>query len=354
MKSLGFILSYLATPPARRSVRILSWMLGIFVVAVGAYSAVIHQIMGYEGQRHTWPTAVYWTVVTMSTLGYGDIAFESDLGRTFSVVVLLSGSAFILVLLPFTFIQFVFVPWMDSTQRARAPRRLGDEVDGHVILTALGPIEEALIERLRRLGTPYVVIISDLEEALRMHDEDYDVMVGEMDDPAAFRAARVERSVLVATLGDTTNTNIAFTVREISDSVAIVATANAEASVDILPDGRTHVVGAHARCELPKTVARRLSAAKVCDKPRLFWRFDRLLAVGTPSPGDRLGRWHAAESGKTGQRSSGAPVGAQAAHLDVFAAARSVEYMYQLVAKFIGAGGYAEVGPLDMVMRPRW
>ncbi|HSL59756.1 MAG TPA: NAD-binding protein [Acidimicrobiales bacterium] len=269
MKSLGFILSYLATPQARRNGRILGWMMVLFVVIVAVYSTLFHEIMEFEGQRYSWVTAMYWTVVTMSTLGYGDIAFESDLGRTFSVVVLLSGSLFILVLLPFTFIQFVFVPWIESTRRARAPRSIPDDVRGHVILTGTGAIESALITRLDRAGIPYTTLVSDLDEALRLHDDGYRVMVGDLDDPDAFRAAGADRAALVAaTQTDTTNTNIGFTVREIADSVQVVATANSVASVDILhlagcdhvlqlgdmlgtalarrvlvPDGRSHVIG---------------------------------------------------------------------------------------------------------------
>ncbi len=269
MKSLGFIFGYLATPQARRNFRVLGWMLLLFVLMVAVYSTVFHEVMDREGQDHSWPTAVYWTIVTMSTLGYGDIAFESDLGRTFSVVVLLSGSVFILVLLPFTFIQFVFVPWMESSQRARAPRRVPDELSRHVVLTNAGPIESALMTRLDRSGTPHVTLVADVDEALKLHDSGQRVMVGDLDDPAAFEAAGVRRAALVAaTRSDTTNTNIAFTVREISDSVAIVATATSEASVDILqlagcdevlrlgemlgsalarrvlmPDGRSHVIG---------------------------------------------------------------------------------------------------------------
>jgi voltage-gated potassium channel len=269
VKSLGFIFSYLATPQSRRNFRVLAWMLVLFVVIVGVYSALFHEIMAYEGQEHSWPTSVYWTLVTMSTLGFGDITFESDLGRMFSVVVLLSGATFILVLLPFTFIQFVFVPWMESSQRARAPRRLGDDVKGHVILTDTGPIESALITRLDRAGIPYATLVGDVDEALKLHDLGFKVMIGDLDDPDAFRAAGVERAALVAaTQGDTANTNIAFTVREISETTAVVATANSEASVDILqlagcdqvlqlgemlgqalarrvltPDGRSHVIG---------------------------------------------------------------------------------------------------------------
>ncbi len=269
MKSLGFILSYLGTPKARRSARILGWMIGLLVVIVVIYSVVFHEIMDHEGQSYSWITAVYWTLVTMSTLGFGDITFESDLGRAFSVLVLMSGSVFILVLLPFTFIQFVFLPWMESTQRARAPRQVDEDLSGHVIFTATGPIESALIERLERVDIDHVTLIGEVDEALRLHDEGLRVMVGELDDPAAYRAAGVERAALVVTTrADTTNTNVAFTVREISDDVTIVGTANSEASVDVLelagcnkvlrlgemlgtalgrrvltPDGRSQVIG---------------------------------------------------------------------------------------------------------------
>ena len=293
MKSLGFILSYLATPQARRSYRILGWMLGLLVVIVAGYSAIFHELMDREGQHHSWPTAVYWTLVTMSTLGFGDITFQSDLGRTFSVIVLLSGSAFILVLLPFTFIQFVFLPWMESSQRARAPRQVPPEVRGHVVLTGTGPIESALILRLARAGIPYVSLVGDIDEAIKLHDEGFSVMVGDLDDPEAFRAAGVDRAALVAaTRADTTNTNIAFTVREISESVAVVATADSEASVDILelagcdqvlrlgemlgtalarrvlvPDGRCQVIGEFGELLIAEVhrprAARRHAAARL-------------------------------------------------------------------------------------------
>jgi voltage-gated potassium channel len=258
VKSLGFILSYLATAQARRSARILGWMLGVLALIVALYSVLFHEIMDHEGQRFSWITAIYWTLVTMSTLGYGDIAFTSDLGRAFSVVVLLSGSVFILVLLPFTFIQFVFLPWMESSQRARAPRRMPDDLRDHVIFTGTGPIESALIERLDRAGIGHVTLVPDIEEALRLHDAGERIMVGELDDPETYRAAKA----------DTTNTNVAFTVQEIRPENVIVATANTEASVDVLhlagcdhvfrlgemlgaalarrvltPDGRTRVIG---------------------------------------------------------------------------------------------------------------
>lgn len=95
----------------------------VFLVLVGAFSTVFHELMDREGRSFSWPTSVYWTLTTMTTLGFGDITFESDAGRIFSIVVLLAGSTFLLVMLPFVFIQFVFVPWMNERERRRAPGR---------------------------------------------------------------------------------------------------------------------------------------------------------------------------------------------------------------------------------------
>jgi len=58
-------------------------------------------------------TGVYWTLVDMTTLGFGDITSTSDMGRLFSIVVLLSGVVFLLVMLPFLFIRLFYAPWLE-------------------------------------------------------------------------------------------------------------------------------------------------------------------------------------------------------------------------------------------------
>lgn len=235
MKVLGLVLSYLSAPLRERRTRVLISLLVIFAAMVATFSVVFHMLMDREGQSHSWPTAIYWTLVTMTTLGFGDITFRSDLGRLFSVVVLLSGSVFILVLLPFTFIQFVFAPWMERRNRSRVPKRMPDDLAGHLVLTSLGTIEDELISRAKRSNVPYVVVEASLETALAYHDRGYTVMLGELDDPQTYRAVGVDRAALVAaTRSDPTNSNIVFTVREICANVPIVATANDPAAVDVL------------------------------------------------------------------------------------------------------------------------
>jgi voltage-gated potassium channel len=230
----------------RRQLKTVIVLFIVFAAMVLLFSTLFHELMDREDRSYSWATSVYWTLTTMTTLGFGDITFTSDAGRLFSVVVLLAGSTFLLVMLPFVFIQFVFMPWMADRERRRAPRSVPNSTEGHIILVEWGPVEVALAERARQVGVPYVLVVDDVERAGRLHDEGHEVMVGAIDAPSTYELARVSSAAMVvATRNDQANTNIAFTVREIAPGVDIVASANSPASVDIL-----EIAGANRVVEL--------------------------------------------------------------------------------------------------------
>ena len=236
MKFVTVLLSALSAPlSGGGSVRALVRLLVILLGSVLVFSVGFQVLMEVEGQEHSWPSAVYWTVVTMTTLGFGDIVFESDLGRIYSVVVLLAGALLILVLLPFTFIQLVYLPLRAAAQEARAPRRLPEGTRDHVLVTGRSPMEELLMHRAAIAGVPYALIVEDTDEAVSLHDAGYQVMVGQLDDPETYRCARAPEAALVVTArSDQANTNVAFTVREVTDRGTVVATATSADSVDVL------------------------------------------------------------------------------------------------------------------------
>ena len=231
----SLLLHFYRDRPSRVSVMALLRFLGVLALLVLVYSGIFHFIMAYEGRQESWITGLYWTLTVMSTLGFGDITFQSDLGRLFSTVVLFSGIIFLLVLLPFTFIEFFYAPWMKAQEAARAPRELPEDIEGHVIIIDHDPVTDLLIRKLNQYQYPYVLLIPDLDEALRLHDLGYSVVRGDLDLPETYRRVRVERAALVAaTADDRVNTNVAFTVQDVSATTPIVATASHAASVDIL------------------------------------------------------------------------------------------------------------------------
>jgi len=215
------------TGKKERNLRMLGKFFLILITMVTVFSVLFHFLMILEDKKFSWITGFYWTLTVMSTLGFGDITFDSDLGKLFSIAVLLSGIVLLLIMLPFTFIQFFYAPWLEAQTKARAPRELPEDMEGHVILTNYDPVTMNLIDRLRQYQYEYVIVTEDIHKALELFDLDYKVVLGELGDPETYRRLKVHKAALVvANIDDMMNTNIAFTVREISKEVPIAANAN--------------------------------------------------------------------------------------------------------------------------------
>jgi len=229
----------------RKNLRALTRYFLFVAVVVLVFTVVFHFIMwGVEGQEHSWITGLYWTLTVMSTLGFGDITFTSDIGRLFTVVVLVSGIVLLLIVLPFAFIRHFYAPWLEEQTRRRAPRQVPASVRGHVILCRYDDLAPGLIERMRLHDVPYFVMEPDPEVAARMDEDGLSVIVGDLENQATYEALRVrDARLVVANDRDTVNTNIALSVREISEDVPVAALAVDPDSVDVLElSGASHVL----------------------------------------------------------------------------------------------------------------
>ncbi|MFP4160151.1 MAG: potassium channel family protein [Desulfobacterales bacterium] len=281
MKTMATQLSLLMSNRQQRgNLRLLAKFLLVLALFFVLYTILFHFLMLYEGRQFSWVTGFYWTLTTMSTLGFGDITFHSDLGRVFSVVVLLSGIVFLLVMLPFTFIQFFYAPWLEAQNKARAPRFLSPGISGHVIITYFDDVAINLIQKLVSYSIPYVVVVPELQTTLDLHDMGYNVVAGELDDPETYRSLRAGTASMALVLNDdVTSTNIIFTIREVNDRVMTVTNADAEDSVDILELAGSTRVFEFSRM-LGKALARRVLGVSM--KANVIGSFDRLLIAEAP------------------------------------------------------------------------
>ena len=291
MKSLPIFIYFLQNQRTKRNLIVLSKFIFFLIAIISLYSVLFHILMQYEGREYSWITGFYWSLTVMSTLGFGDITFHTDLGLFFTLIVLLSGVVFLLILLPFTLVHFFYAPWLEAQEKVRTPRALPENISGHIILTNLEPITTNLIKKLKKYHYRYTLVVQDLNKAQELHDQGYDVVVGDLDDPETYKRLQVHKAALVVTTNDDlTNTSIAFTVRELTETVPIVTNAENEHSIDILEfPGNTHVV--EFTKMLGQGLARRTSG--VCMGTSVVGNFGRILiaedpASGTPFKGKTL------------------------------------------------------------------
>jgi len=231
----SIVSSFLESKSNKQNILLLLRFLIVVVSMVVIYSVIFHYIMAAEGREYSWITGFYWTLVTMTTLGFGDITFTGDLGKAFSIIVLISGVVFLLILFPFIFIKFFMAPWMETETRRHTPDKLPAETQDHVIITSYDAVIAALIEKLKIYKKKYVVVVEDINHAIDLYKKDIQVAIGHIDDPETYRKMRIDQAALVvATNSDEINTNVTFTVRELNEKIPILTTADSPHSVDIL------------------------------------------------------------------------------------------------------------------------
>ncbi|MBC8317286.1 MAG: NAD-binding protein [Desulfobulbaceae bacterium] len=248
---------------------------------ITAYSILFHVLMLIEGKEFSWITGFYWTLTVMSTLGFGDITFSSDLGLIFSIIVLLTGIVYLLVMLPFTFIQFFYAPWLEAQSKARTPQELPADTKNHIILTKLDPITRNLVKKFELYNYDYVILVDELAKALDLYDAGYKVVLGDYGDPETYNRLQIHNAALVvATNDDMINTSISFTIRDICQNVPIVTTADDDHSLDILQfTGSTHVF--QFTKMLGKSLGRRTLGVNM--GANVIWRRDQLLIAEAPA-----------------------------------------------------------------------
>jgi voltage-gated potassium channel len=282
MKSIASQLAFFAQEPTfRTNLKALFKLLVFVVVTMAAFSVGFHGLMILaEGERHSLLTGFYWTVVTMTTLGYGDITFTSDIGKAYSLFVLVSGVILLLIILPFAFIRFFYAPWLEAQIHLRAPRRVPADTRGHILICDYDSIAQELVRRLKDDGIPHFVLAGDPTAAAELISKGVSTVLGEYDSISTYEDLRIrEARLVVANYDDAVNTNIVLTIREVAPEVPIVAVASSDDAVDVISlAGATEVLP--LKRWLGEHLANRVSATRA--HSHVVGRFEDLSIAELP------------------------------------------------------------------------
>ena len=197
---------------------------------VGTY-ALRDQFNGAE----TIVDAFYFTVVTASTVGYGDISPATDIARLFAVSSLVMNVAAFAVAL-----GVLLTPAIEA-QLSKALGKMTDRqidlLDGHVLVLGYGDLTEPILEELdARDGVEYAVVTPDETAARRLAERDIPVFTADPRDvePLARVNLAGARAVVAATEDDARDALAILTARQLNPDVRIVAAATQRENVDKL------------------------------------------------------------------------------------------------------------------------
>ena len=168
--------------------------------------------------------AFYFTVVTGTTVGYGDVNAQTDVARLFTLsLVVVSVASFALAL------GALLTPAIEARfERAfgHMTKRDLEPLEDHVLVLGYGELTEPILDELD--DVPVLVVTPDADRARALDDREFDVLTGDPTDSETLLDAGIDaaRAVVAATDSDAADALAVLTARGAAPDVRIVAAAS--------------------------------------------------------------------------------------------------------------------------------
>ena len=238
-------LSVLSLPPVLVNRRLFDRPVDLSTTQQAAIAALVggqvYITAGTYALREDFPAvstltdALYFAIVTSSTVGYGDVSPDptSQAARLFTVsVVVIGTSSFALAL------GSVLGPAIQS----RITKALGtmsesqlDLLEDHVLVLGYGDLSEPILEELSG-AADFVVVTADADDAAKLQQRDIPVLTADPSDEEPLHRAGIERAraVMAATNDDARDALAILTARQLNPEIRIVAAATDRENVQKL------------------------------------------------------------------------------------------------------------------------
>jgi voltage-gated potassium channel len=206
----------------RRLRRLVPLPLAIIAVGTVGYPLI-------EGPTWTHFDGLYMTVITLTTLGYGEIPHAlSRGGRAFTMVLALGGIFTLFYIATEIVRSIVTGELQELLGRERMNERL-KQLRGHLIVCGLGRMGRIVCEELERLGQPFVVVDTGPPPPQWVYHHGL-FLQGNATDDSILRQAGIEHArALVTVVGsDAENLFIALSARLLNPTLVLVARAENE------------------------------------------------------------------------------------------------------------------------------
>ena len=213
-------------------------VLGVFVAGTIGYMIV-------DAQRcPSLADAAYMTVITLSSVGYGEVWGLSHAGRLWTVVVITFG----IVTVSYAFTSLLSLVVSGELRSLRERRRMENSLShlrDHVIVCGYGRMGALIVRELRRRGVPVVVVENErtLEPDLRYAEATY--LIGDATEEETLLHAGLQRAraLVIVLPSDADNVYTTLTAHTLCPNLTIVSRAEQlSTEVKLTRAGATRVI----------------------------------------------------------------------------------------------------------------
>ena len=210
-------------------------LVAVLIVGTGGFALL---------EQMDWLDALYMTVITISTVGFGEIKTFLPEGRLFTIGLIISAALITFYAASVITNWIASGEWREQLKRERE-RRMLEQLKDHTIVCGYGRVGRHVVHTLLQEKMPFVVIDPSAEAIAHLSDLGHMALQGNAADESILKQAGIERAqaIVVAVNSDAENVFIVLTARGMRPDLKIIARANYETSESkLVRAGADHVI----------------------------------------------------------------------------------------------------------------
>lgn len=204
--------------------------------------------------------SLYMTVITLTTVGYGEVHPLTRVGRSFTIGLIFLGMGLMLYVVGYIAQVIVEGQLREVLERRRLEKEI-HKLKNHFIICGYGRIGGVIARELRQAKIPLVIIEDRPETIAHLERASYLYVVGDATQEEVLEMAGVHqaRGLVAVVSSDADNVYIILTARTLNPDLLIVARAGEEGSEQkLLRAGADKVISPYVigGCRMAQTILR--------------------------------------------------------------------------------------------------
>jgi voltage-gated potassium channel len=186
-------------------------------------------------EKWDWLDAVYMTVITLTTVGYGETQSLDDRGKIFTIALILAGVITIGYIVN-RFTEALIEGYFVEGKRIRQQQRLVESLQDHFIICGFGRIGRQIATEFAVEGTAFVVIDGSREQVEIAQGLGYHTIQADatLDETLLEGGVNKARCLVAALPSDAENLYIILSAKSLNPRIRAIARASNEEAVQKL------------------------------------------------------------------------------------------------------------------------
>ncbi|MFK5880911.1 MAG: NAD-binding protein [Sulfurospirillum sp.] len=202
------------------------FLLGISAVLLASIIMYVFEGGGENPKIHSFLDAIYWSAITISTVGYGDITPVTIAGRV--ITVFLVGGGFLILVLSTSVVTNALSEKISILRDEKVLSQVG-KLTNLIVIFGFGRMGQVLAAQLKKSHKKFIVVDVSYENLAKARENDYFYLKADASnydtvDSVVFK--NDVKKVVLTTNNDALNLSILLTIKAKYKNMDVIARAN--------------------------------------------------------------------------------------------------------------------------------